>query len=65
VSFVHLGARSLVIVLDSDGSRDGIRHKSRCSFYFDRGFDPEIYKTSQYPIEIIHLIKQNRLRKGI
>jgi hypothetical protein len=31
---------------------------------FDRGFDPEIYKTSQYPIEIIHAgSKQNR-RKG-
>jgi len=27
---------------------------------FDRGFDPEIYKTSQYPIEIIHLPDQNK-----
>ena len=25
---------------------------------FDRGFDPEIYKTSQYPIEIIHTLDQ-------
>jgi hypothetical protein len=51
----------------SNGSRDGIRHKVDVLLGdFDRGFDPEIYKTSQYPIEIIHaLIKQNRLRKGI
>jgi len=27
---------------------------------FDRGFDPEIYKTSQYPIEIIHVPDQNK-----
>jgi len=27
---------------------------------FDRGFDPEIYKTSQYPIEIIHRPDQNK-----
>jgi thiamine pyrophosphokinase len=27
---------------------------------FDRGFDPEIYKTSQYPIEIIHTPDQNK-----
>ena len=27
---------------------------------FDRGFDPEIYKTLQYPIEIIHLPDQNK-----
>ena len=27
---------------------------------FDRGFDPEIYKTSQYPIEIIHTSDQNK-----
>ena len=27
---------------------------------FDRGFDPEIYKTSQYPIEIIHAPDQNK-----
>ena len=27
---------------------------------FDRGFDPEIYKTSQYPIEIIHTLDQNK-----
>jgi thiamine pyrophosphokinase len=29
---------------------------------FDRGFDPEIYKTSQYPIELFtHRIKINYL----
>jgi len=27
---------------------------------FDRGFDPEIYKISQYPIEIIHTPDQNK-----
>lgn len=27
---------------------------------FDRGFDPEIYKTTQYPIEIIHTPDQNK-----
>ncbi|WP_166919498.1 thiamine diphosphokinase [Flavobacterium poyangense] len=27
---------------------------------FDRGFDPEIYKTSQYPIEIVHTPDQNK-----
>jgi thiamine pyrophosphokinase len=27
---------------------------------FDNGFDPEIYKTSQYPIEIIHTPDQNK-----
>lgn len=27
---------------------------------FDRGFDPEIYKTLQYPIKIIHLPDQNK-----
>ncbi|QGK75167.1 thiamine diphosphokinase [Flavobacterium sp. SLB02] len=27
---------------------------------FDRGFDPEIYKTSQYPIEIIHTPDQDK-----
>jgi thiamine pyrophosphokinase len=27
---------------------------------FDKGFDPEIYKTSQYPIEIIHMPDQNK-----
>ena len=27
---------------------------------FDRGFDPEIYKTLQYPIEIIHTPDQNK-----
>ena len=27
---------------------------------FDRGFDPEIYKTYQYPIEIIHTPDQNK-----
>ena len=27
---------------------------------FDRGFDPEIYKTSQYPIEIVHAPDQNK-----
>ena len=27
---------------------------------FDRGFHPEIYKTSQYPIEIIHTSDQNK-----
>ncbi|WP_426096117.1 thiamine diphosphokinase [Flavobacterium sp. DSR2-3-3] len=27
---------------------------------FDKGFDPEIYKTSQYPIEIIHTPDQNK-----
>ena len=27
---------------------------------FDRGFNPEIYKTSQYPIEIIHTPDQNK-----
>ncbi|MDQ5929568.1 MAG: thiamine pyrophosphokinae [Bacteroidota bacterium] len=27
---------------------------------FDRGFDPEVYKTSQYPIEIIHTPDQNK-----
>lgn len=27
---------------------------------FDRGFDPEIYKTSQFPIEIVHTPDQNK-----
>ncbi len=27
---------------------------------FDKGFDPEIYKTSQYPIEIIYTPDQNK-----
>lgn len=27
---------------------------------FDRGFDPEIYQTTQYPIEIIHAPDQNK-----
>jgi thiamine pyrophosphokinase len=27
---------------------------------FDRGFDPEIYKTSQYPLEIVHRPDQNK-----
>ncbi|MFV8442588.1 thiamine diphosphokinase [Flavobacterium sp. LB2P44] len=27
---------------------------------FDRGFDPEIYKIAQYPIEIIHTPDQNK-----
>ncbi len=27
---------------------------------FDRGFDPEIYKTSQYPIEIVHTPDQDK-----
>lgn len=27
---------------------------------FDRGFDPEIYKISQYPIEIVHAPDQNK-----
>jgi thiamine pyrophosphokinase len=27
---------------------------------FDCGFDPEIYKTSQYPIEIVHTPDQNK-----
>ncbi len=27
---------------------------------FDRGFDPEIYKTSQYPIKIVHAPDQNK-----
>ncbi|WP_426065329.1 thiamine diphosphokinase [Flavobacterium sp. DSP2-3-1] len=27
---------------------------------FDKGFDPEIYKTLQYPIEIIHTPDQNK-----
>lgn len=27
---------------------------------FDRGFDPEVYKTSQYPIEIVHTPDQNK-----
>ncbi|MDX6188561.1 thiamine diphosphokinase [Flavobacterium sp. Fl-318] len=27
---------------------------------FDRGFDPEIYKTTQYPIEIVHTPDQNK-----
>ncbi len=27
---------------------------------FDRGFDPEIYKTSQYPLEIVHTPNQNK-----
>jgi thiamine pyrophosphokinase len=27
---------------------------------FDRDFDPEIYKTSQFPIEIIHMPDQNK-----
>ena len=27
---------------------------------FDRGFDPEIYNTSQYPIEITHTSDQNK-----
>lgn len=27
---------------------------------FDQEFDPEIYKTSQYPIEIIHIPDQNK-----
>ena len=29
-------------------------------FTHTRGFDPEIYKTSQYPIEIIHTSDQNK-----
>ncbi len=34
---------------------------------FDRDFDPEIYKTKQYPLEIVHTPdqKQNRFRKSI
>ncbi|MEN2413042.1 thiamine diphosphokinase [Flavobacterium mesophilum] len=27
---------------------------------FDRGFDPEIYRTSQYPIEIVHTEDQDK-----
>jgi thiamine pyrophosphokinase len=27
---------------------------------FDRGFDPEIYKTTQYPIEIVHTPDQDK-----
>ncbi len=27
---------------------------------FDRGFDPEIYQTTQYPIEIVHTPDQNK-----
>jgi thiamine pyrophosphokinase len=27
---------------------------------FDRGFDPEIYKISQYPLEIVHTPDQNK-----
>lgn len=27
---------------------------------FDHGFDPEIYKTSQYPLEIVHTPDQNK-----
>jgi hypothetical protein len=45
----------------SNGSRDGIRYKVDVLLGdFDRGFDPEIYKTSQYPIEIIHTPDQTK-----
>ena len=27
---------------------------------FDRDFDPEIYKTKQYPLEIVHTLDQNK-----
>jgi len=27
---------------------------------FDRGFDPEKYQTSQYPLEIVHTLDQNK-----
>ena len=27
---------------------------------FDRDFDPEIYKTKQYPLEIVHTPDQNK-----
>ncbi|MBZ4034369.1 thiamine diphosphokinase [Flavobacterium sp. 17A] len=27
---------------------------------FDRGFDPEIYKTTQFPIEIVHTLDQEK-----
>lgn len=27
---------------------------------FDRGFDPEVYKTSQYPLEIVHTPDQDK-----
>ena len=30
---------------------------------FDRGFDPEIYKTTQYPIEIVHTPDQDKKKK--
>ncbi|PTT13617.1 thiamine diphosphokinase [Flavobacterium sp. HMWF030] len=52
----------LVIVLDSAMERVvelGIKVDVLLGD-FDRGFDPEIYKTSQYPIEIVHTPDQNK-----
>ncbi|MFH6997276.1 thiamine diphosphokinase [Flavobacterium sp. FlaQc-57] len=52
----------LVIVLDSAMERVvelGIKVDVLLGD-FDRGFNPEIYKTSQYPIEIVHTPDQNK-----
>jgi thiamine pyrophosphokinase len=52
----------LVIVLDSAMERVvelGIKVDVLLGD-FDRGFDPEIYKTSQYPIEIVHTPDQDK-----
>lgn len=52
----------LVIVLDSAMERVmelGIKVDVLLGD-FDRGFDPEIYKTTQYPIEIIHTPNQDK-----
>ena len=52
----------LVIVLDSAMERVlklGIKVDVLLGD-FDHGFDPELYKTSQYPIEIVHTLDQNK-----
>ncbi|WP_348825313.1 thiamine diphosphokinase [Flavobacterium aestuarii] len=52
----------LVIVLDSAMERVlelGIKVDVLLGD-FDRGFDPEIYKTTQYPIEIVHTPDQEK-----
>ncbi|KVV15441.1 thiamine diphosphokinase [Flavobacterium sp. TAB 87] len=52
----------LVIVLDSAMERVmelGIKVDVLLGD-FDRGFDPEIYKTKQYPIEIVHTPNQDK-----
>ncbi|REH01963.1 thiamine diphosphokinase [Flavobacterium aquicola] len=52
----------LVIVLDSAMERVlelGIKVDVLLGD-FDHGFDPEVYKTTQYPIEIVHTPDQNK-----